>query len=329
MSHHFDRPLRSAIHSVWILAALMCISISPAAAQQVVVAVNGDPITVMDIANRSKFITLSTHKTPTRTDVINELIDEKLKVHFAKRYRLEASDTDVDTTYAEMAGRMRSNAEGLTKVLTAQGIAPYTLKDRIRADIVWQQIVRGKYQSSFQVTDKEVATALEARKKDDKPTTGFDYTLRPILFVVASHAGDDAMEARKRDAEALKTRFEDCEHGIPFARSLRDTIVRAPITKSSGDLAPALRELLDKTPVGHLTNPEVTTQGVQIFAICEKKATTRDDSAKREIQNEKFSEQFQVNSTRLLKTLRAGAMIEYKEPVKEEPNAKRAGRNAR
>ena len=104
---------------------------------------------------------------------------------------------------------------------------PYTLKDRIRAEMVWQQIVRGKYQSSLQVTDKEVATALEARKKDDKPSAGFEYTLRPILFVVARSSGESAIESRKRDAEALKARFENCETGIPMARALRDTIVRA------------------------------------------------------------------------------------------------------
>ena len=72
-----------------------------------------------------------------------------------------------------------------------------------------------------------------------------------------------------------------------------------PITKTSADLAPALREILDKTPVGQLTDPEVTSQGVEIFALCEKKETSLDDATKKQIQNEKFSEQFQVNSDKL------------------------------
>jgi peptidyl-prolyl cis-trans isomerase SurA len=311
------------------LAAAICVAASPAAAQQVAVVVNGDPITTMDILNRSKLIQLISHKTPPRQEVIDELIDEKLKVFFAKRYRLEASDTDVDTAYADMARRMRNSAEGLSKILSNQGVAPYTLKDRIRAEIVWQQIVRGKYQSSLQVTEKEIATALEARKKDDKPSLGYEYTLRPILFVVARNSGDGAVEARKRDAEALKSRFENCDTGIPFVRGLRDTIVRPAITKSSADLAPALREILDKTPVGRLTDPEVTQVGVEIFALCEKKETSTDDATKKQIQSEKFSEQFQVNSARLLKTLRSGAMIEYKEQPKEPSDAKRPGRHTR
>jgi len=133
----------------------------------------------------------------------------------------------------------------------------------------------------------------------------------------------------KRDAEALRTRFENCDSGIRFARSLRDTVVRAPIVKNSGELAPALREILDKTPVGRLTEPEVTSQGVEIFAVCEKKDVSLDDVAKKQIQNEKFSAQFQENSKKLLKTLRTGAMIEYKEQPKDESSAPRASRNAR
>ncbi|MGZ3409310.1 MAG: peptidylprolyl isomerase [Xanthobacteraceae bacterium] len=314
---------------VAVLIAAVCAVASPATAQQIVVIVNGDPITTMDIANRSKLTQLTTHKTPSRKEVVDELIDEKLKVFFAKRYRLEASDSDVDSTFADMARRMRNTPDGLAKLLSSQGVDPYTLKDRIRAEMVWQQIVRGKYQASLQVTDKEVATALEARKKDDKPGSGFEYTLRPILFVVARSSGESAVESRKRDAEALKARFENCDTGIPMARALHDTIVRPAVTKSSADLAPALREILDKTPVGKLTNPEVTQVGVEIFALCERKETSLDDAAKKQIQNEKFSEQFQANSARLLKTLRTGAMIEYKEQPKEESNATRPGRHTR
>ena len=85
------------------------------------VVVNGDPITTMDIANRSKLIQLTTRKTPPRQEVVDELIDEKLKVIFAKRYRLEASDTDVEAAYADMARRMRNTRGGTVENLVATG----------------------------------------------------------------------------------------------------------------------------------------------------------------------------------------------------------------
>jgi hypothetical protein len=101
---------------------------------------------------------------------------------------------------------------------------------------------------------------------------GYDYTLRPILLVV--QRGDTAFqEARRKDAEALRSRFTTCDSGLLFARSMRDVAIREPITKNSSDLVPALRQILDKTEVGHLTPPETTSRGIELFALCEKKET--------------------------------------------------------
>src|SRR5690242_595243 len=86
----------------------------PALAQQVAVIVNGAPITTYDIEQRIKFNTLSTHKAPSRQDVIQELIDEKLKVQVGERYKLEVSDADVENAYTNMSKRMRLTPEALT-----------------------------------------------------------------------------------------------------------------------------------------------------------------------------------------------------------------------
>jgi len=59
------------------LAVMACAS--PSHAQSVAVMVNGDPITSYDIEQRSKLNVLSTHKPADRQQVINDLVDEKLR----------------------------------------------------------------------------------------------------------------------------------------------------------------------------------------------------------------------------------------------------------
>jgi peptidyl-prolyl cis-trans isomerase SurA len=292
----------------------------PACAQHVVLTVNGDPITAFDIEQRSKLITLTSRKQPPRQEVLDDLINDKVKVHIGRRYRLEIDDNDVNKSFNDMARRMRLDGDGLVKVLQQQGVQPYTLRDRIRAEIVWQQIIRAKFSSSLQQSEKEVAQALETRKKDDKDAATFEYVLRPILFVIPRNSADGAVEARRRDAEALRTRFTDCDSGIPLARGLRDVAVRESIRKTSADLAPALRELLDNTPVGRLTAPEVTPQGVEVFALCVKRETKADSAAKREVQNEIFSEKYQMLARKFLKELRTQAMIEFKDGSDAKPS---------
>ncbi len=294
--------------TIWTAAAMH----QPAFAQNVAVIVNGDPITTYDIDQRSRFIQLVSHKAPARQEVVDELINEKLKIQVGKRYKVEVTDNEVDGAYGEMGKRMRLSPQQLTQVLAQGGVDAATLKSRIRADLAWQQIVRGKFQSSFQIRDKDVFAALEGRKKDDKETIGYEYTLRPILFVVPRGSPESTVETRRREAEALRSRFQNCEEGLPFARALRDVAVRDPIVKSSADLAPALREIIDNTPVGRLTSPETTTQGVELFALCAKKETKLDAPALREVRQEMFAEQFQAKSKRFLDELRRGAMIEMK-----------------
>jgi peptidyl-prolyl cis-trans isomerase SurA len=280
----------------------------PALAQHVAVIVNGSPITTYDIEQRSKFTTLSTHKTPDRQAVIEELIDEKLKVQVGERYKLEVSDGDVNNAYANMAKRMRLTPEQLTGALAHAGVDSQTLKARIKADIAWQQIVRGKFQSSLQVTDKVIRDKL----KDDKKEVGYEYVLRPILFVVQPGASEQVIDSRKREAESLRGRFESCDSGLNFARALRDVAVLEQIVKSSADLAPALRKILDEVAVGKLTAPEVTPKGVQVFALCAKRENKVDSAATKEARDEIFQEQFQAKSKRFLEVLRKQAMIEIK-----------------
>jgi peptidyl-prolyl cis-trans isomerase SurA len=300
---------RIIIAAACVIAAMA--APSRALAQHVVLVVNGEVITDYDIEQRMKFNTLSTHKPAVRQEVIEDLIDEKLKVQIGRRYKIELPDKDIDESYADMGKRMRLSGEQLTQTLAQSGIDAQTLKSRIRADLTWNYIIRGKFQSSLQISEKSVLAELETQKKPEGEQVGYEYTLRPILFVVP-RGNTTLQDARHKDAEALRARFTDCDTGLPFARSLRDVAIRDAITKNSSELAPALRELLDKTELGHLTPPETTVQGVELFALCTKKETKAETPEKREVREKMFSETFQVKAKSLLRELRRQAMIERK-----------------
>jgi peptidyl-prolyl cis-trans isomerase SurA len=293
-----------------VMAAAACLFAGMAAPTlahaQVILVVNGEVITNYDIEQRSKFNQMANHKVLSRQEVIEELIDDKLKAQVARRYKIDLTDKDVDSQYEDMAKRMHLSSDQLTQTLGQNGIDAKTLKAKILADMSWQYIIRGKFQQSFQVSDKAIDDAAEK-----KGEAGYDYTLRPILFLVPKgNAG--LLDARRRDAEALRGRFVNCDTGLPLARSLRDVIIRESIVKNSSDLVPALREILNKTELGHLTPLETTDQGIQVFAVCEKKESTTDTPEKRAARDKLFGETFQVKSKSYLRELRRQAMIERK-----------------
>ena len=291
-----------------LLAALAWPTI--ASAQQVVVIVNGEPITALDIEQRSKLTQLSTHKAPSRQEIIDELINERLKVREAKKWGLEVPNSEVDAAYATMASRMRRTAEQLTQELAKAGVNAATLKARIRADIAWPQLVRGRYQASLQIGEKDILTAMDSKSDD---TVGYDYILRPILFLVPPGSSEVFIDGRKREAEALRSRFQGCEEGIAFAHALKDVAVREQVTRSSADIPAELRKVLESVEVGRLTAPEATKLGIEMFAICAKKASAADNTpGKRQARDTIMNERYEQRSKQWLQELRRGAMFEYK-----------------
>ena len=65
-------------------------------------------------------------------------------------------------------------------------------------------------------------------------------------------------------------------------------------------------------PLGHLTTPDVTAQGLQMFALCEKKQTTQESPLKAKVREEIFAKRYAAASRSFLEELRRSAWIEYK-----------------
>jgi len=151
-------------------------------AQSVAAMVNGEAITNFDIEQRIKLTTLTTRKTPSRQEALEDLINDKVKIREGKKYGLDMSSTDIDGAFGNMASRMRMNSDQLVKTLEGHGIRPDTLKLRIKADMTWGNLVRGRFQSSFLVPEKDLAGIGEG--SGDKPETeSFEYLVRPIVAV--------------------------------------------------------------------------------------------------------------------------------------------------
>jgi peptidyl-prolyl cis-trans isomerase SurA len=298
----------------WLAGIMIAAAIAvptPSHAQVVVVA-NGSPITELDIQQRLKLVATSTHTNPSRQDIIKELIDDRIKIAKAKTYGLEITDADIDAAFNAMATRQHLQPEQFTQFLERSGLSANTVKARLRAEITWGQLVRGKFQSSLQVAEADISSGLKARNESDSPTAGYTYTLYPVTVLVDRGTGVAAVEGKHREAENLRGRFASCAEGLVMARTLRDVVVREPVKRSSGELSPQLREVLGSLEVGRLTAPEITPQGIQMFALCDKKQTNEDSPAKREVREQLFTKRFEAEAKKFLDEIRKQAMIEYK-----------------
>jgi peptidyl-prolyl cis-trans isomerase SurA len=309
LPHH---RLCSLIAGCALALAALTGSGSPLQAQCVAIMVNGEPITNYDIEQRTKLNFLTTHKPMARQEVIDELIDEKVKIKEAKKFGVDPTSSDIEQSYASMSSRMRITPDQLTKSLESQGIRAETLKARLRAEMVWTSLVRGRYKESLQVGEKDVAAAAQ-EGGDKTETDAFEYKMQPIVLIVPKGSAPAAIESRKKEADALRERVQTCDEANSYFKSMQNAAIREPVTKTSADIPAPLRELLDKTPIGHLTPPEITKQGVEMVALCGRKPTTIDTPKKREIRDKMYAQKYEAKSKAYLQEVRKAAMVENRD----------------
>jgi peptidyl-prolyl cis-trans isomerase SurA len=294
-------------------AGLLLVSgAAPSRAENIVLMVNGEPITDFDIEQRGRLNELVAHKKSSRQEIINELIDEKVKIKEGKKYGVDPGVSDVDQSYSGMAQRMRISTDQLTKSLEVKGIRPETLKSRMRAEMVWTSLVRGRYKERLQVGDKDVADKVQSEGGEKLQIEGTEYKMQPIVLVVPRGSSDASVEARKKEAELYRSRVGSCDEANSLFRSTPNAAIRDSVTKTTADLPEPLRKVLDDTPVGHLTPPEVTKQGIEMVVLCSRKPTMIATPKMREIKEKMYVEKFEKTSKSYLAEIRKAAMIEYR-----------------
>ena len=303
---------RKALTTAALGVALTFVGGAVARAQQVVALVNGVPITQLDIDQRAKLEQMSTQKVPPRQEVLNALIDEILEVREAKKFEIDVPESEVQRSYSGVAEKLGMDTQKLTELLNRAGSSEASLKGRLRAQIAWSALVRGRFKASLEIADTDVESQLHLHETDEKKDVGYEYTMRPIVLIVPAGSPESAFEVRKREADALRTRFTDCNVGITFARALSEVSVRDQVIKFSADLPEQSRAIVDGTEVGHLTPPETIKEGIQMFAVCSKRETKTDTPEKKQIREQMFEKKFGARAKRYLQEIRSQAMIEYK-----------------
>ncbi|MEP9355303.1 peptidylprolyl isomerase [Xanthobacter sp. KR7-65] len=298
------------LHRLLLLAFALLTAVlvgAPARAQQIVVMVNGDPITTYDVSQRQRMHELIERKSISAKDALETLIDERIKIQQAIRLKLDVDQADVDRLYAQVAERSGRTPEQLSAGFKQSGLDDRTFKQKLLADYVWGQYVRAR-SGTVNIRDADVIAALQKRGETQMIAT--EYTLMPIVFVVPRTSGNYG--ARLAEANALRGRFNDCDSGAEMAKSLKEVVVRPKVTRLSSEMPGPLKQILDKTEIGKLTPPEVAQSGVETFAMCGKREVRGESSQKREIKDELSSSQFTAESKKFMAELRKQSLIDYR-----------------
>ena len=287
---------------------------SPAMAQSAIkVLVNEQPITTYDIRNRTKFLKLTTRGRASKNQAIEDLINERLKMQEAAKRRVNVSNEQVERAYGQIAKRAKLTPSRLSTALRQSGVNPQTLKDRLRSEIAWGQIVRARFQATVKITERDIAEAIAGEATPEDSETGIaQFDLQPILFVVPAKSSKGQVAQRRREAEAFRTRYAGCDQALDQAKKIRGVVVKQKIRRTAEELKSLNAESVTETAVGKATRPEKVSQGFQILGVCAKRDLAGQSSASGSARDKLASERGGRMARRFLRDLRAEAIIEYR-----------------
>lgn len=309
---------RNLAWRIWTWAVFMFAFLVPgltsARAQEgLLVVVNGLPITTFDIPQRQRLMQFTTRRAVSRQEALDDLINDRVRFSEARRFRVGATEQQVDQAYAQVASRSGIAVASFDQVLRAAGIEPRVYRGKLRADLSWSNLIQARYGRTIFVTDSQLVEAVQ-RRAGNTTTRPVEYTFRQVLLVLPANAPAAVVQRRSAEANALRGRFTNCQTGAEQVRSLADAAIRDPIRRNSSDLSEEFRRVLDQTGVGRLTPPSRSQQGLEMIAVCARNELRTDDTAVRnQVRDEITTAEMQRISRQYLQRIRQQAVIEYKQ----------------
>ncbi len=278
--------------------------VAPAGAQGSVATVNGEPITNRDVEQRMRVSSMLFRQPLSREAAIQELINDRVKVSEGRRIGMRVTPQGLDEALGRLASNARQSPVEFERNLIRAGIEPDQVKAKINAQIVWGELLRQRTRGGS-VSNAELNAELERRVARGEARVT-DFVIRQVVFVVPAGT---APGQREREANAARSRVTDCDSGVEYLRTLRDVAVRERISRSSTELPKPTAELLQKTPVGRLTAPFRSEQGIEMLAVCEKSERQDSIQLRNQIEQEILSKRSQGTASQFLQELRQKAEI--------------------
>ena len=177
-----------------LLLTAMPAGVIPGLAQEVSikVLVNDDPISDYDIDQRERFLAITTQQQPSpalKKQATDMLIDERLQLQQGRKLGGTADDADLNKILEDMAAKNNLSVDGLATALGKAGVNIKTLKDRIKAQMIWQDAIGRKFRRDVQIADSDIDKAVsEAGGEGGGGETENALQLRQVKFEIPAGA---------------------------------------------------------------------------------------------------------------------------------------------
>ncbi len=254
-------------YTYFMIGSLLWSILTPTFAGEIVAIVNDEPISSYDVEARAKLIAVQRaeylsdkRKAQYVKEALEDVIDDKVKIKEAKRYRFQVADNEIKEAIAHLERQNGLKPGEMKDMLAKNGVPLRVLEEQIEADLLWVQVMQRQKGGIAEVTPVEIE-----KKKDE---------LRAQLNKEEFHVFEIVV-ADKATAEKC---YAELQEGVPF-----DDVVKkyskAPSAKNGGEVGwidvkhygKAVTDVLRQLNMGDLSVPLKTKKGYLLVLLQDKK----------------------------------------------------------
>ena len=213
--------------------------------------VNGVSITDTQVSLRLKLFQLEGKKGA--KGALDELVDEQVMIQEAKRLGINVTDAQVDDAVLQVARNLKMSRDKLIQTLQQQAVNIDTLKDRLRANLAWNQVITSVVASRVQMSDVELDQKAQSELNG---SNSFDYILKEVIFIGKGSSG------RTGQANQYRKSFQGCDNAVQLSLSYTDAAVIDVGRRHATQLPEPIAKELAGLNVGGISKPRVVEGGV-------------------------------------------------------------------
>lgn len=283
--------------------------------QSIVVLVNDDPITAYDIEQRERFLAVTTQEQPSpalKKKATDMLIEERLQIQQGRKLGITPDEDDVNKVLGGMAQNNKMSPEQLATALGQMGVNIKTLRDRIRSQVVWQDVVRRKFRHNVSIGEADVDKALTDAGKSDKPKEETTLQLRQVKYEIPTDADQAAIARQLAMIETVRAKVQSCSNLSTLTKDMKGFKVKTLEDQLPGSLGQPMRTLVLNAKIGQMTPPTLSGSAIEAYAVCGKHEIKGDPQKRQQTEMKLLEQELGIRAEGLLRDIRQDAFIEYR-----------------
>tara|TARA_X000001036_G_scaffold340216_1_gene319455 strand:- start:154 stop:987 length:834 start_codon:yes stop_codon:yes gene_type:complete len=276
--------------------------------------VNNEPITSYELKNKiiTKLVLSNQNINQETIDksknaAMNSLINIKLKKNEIKKYKIEPSQSNLDSYLNKIA----SNDIALFKRKFINNSIDYQIfLNEIKIELSWQKLIYSKYSDKVKIDDNLIKNELDQLLREENNQN--EYKLSEIEIEITKENKQNKINQVIEEIDTFG--FAETARKLSVSSTAIDNGNLGWVNEKS--LSKKMNEVLKKMKINEISEPVTKLNIVSFFKIIDKRSFKIDskniDELKKSLINQKTNELFKLYSNNYLSKIKNSSFIKFR-----------------